>query len=76
MQDQTAAADVQKRQPLEGVARLHVPPKPLGRPVTHKGQSRRIEFVQRREGPPRVPPLRRLGREARDVGRVDRGAVG
>src|SRR5439155_19188952 len=70
-QESAAAANIKKAQPLEGLAPLGVTPEPRQRLLADEGQPRRIEPVQRRELPPRIPPPLRQGGEPRDLCGVD-----
>ena len=66
-----AAADIEQGEPLERAAKRAIAAKTMQGLVADEGQSRRVEFMQRRELALRVPPFGGDPREPLDLGRID-----
>ena len=71
-----AAADIEHAQVLEAVELLRIATKARRRLIADIGEPDRIELVQRRHGPARIPPIRGKARETLNLGLIDAGYTG
>jgi hypothetical protein len=75
-QDAGAAADIEDAQAVEAVEFLGVEVEMGRRLGADIGQAQRVELMQRRHWPARVPPGSGHAREPLDFGGVDAGSAG
>ncbi len=71
-----AAADIENPQPGEAVEPRRIAAEMRGGAIANVGKAHRIELVQRRHGPARVPPLPGKAREPRDLFAVNGTGLG